>query len=118
MNLEQRLSDMALEMDQAGENREAQILNQLWEILLSALEQMYDVLGQTQWEPEHFSRLLRLLLSQYTVGTIPPVLDAVQMGQVSAMRCHQEKYLLVLVRKKESCPAIPALPVCSPTRSG
>lgn len=104
LNLEQRLSDMALEMDQAGENRETQILNQLWEILLSALEQMYDVLGQTQWEPEHFSRLLRLLLSQYTVGTIPPVLDAVQMGQVSAMRCHQEKYLLVLGAEEGKLP--------------
>ena len=32
-------------MDAAGDNRSAQILNQLWEILLSALEQMYDVLG-------------------------------------------------------------------------
>lgn len=82
--LEQRLSDLSREMDDAGDNRSAQILNQLWEILMSALEQMYDVLGETAWEPEHFVRLLRLLLSQYDVGTIPPVLDAVQMGPVSA----------------------------------
>ena len=104
LSLEQRLADMAGEMDAAGDNRSAQILNQLWEILLSALEQLYDVLGDTHWEAEHFARLLRLLLSQYSVGTIPPVLDAVQMGPVSAMRCHQEKYLLVLGAEEGKLP--------------
>ncbi len=96
IQLQQRLSLLAQELDDAGDNRSAQILNQLWEILLSALEQLYDVLGQTHWEGEHFGRLFRLLLSQYDVGTIPPVLDAVQMGQVSAMRCREERHLIVL----------------------
>ena len=96
IQLERRLSRLAESMDASGDNRSAQILNQLWEILLSALEQLHDVLGETVWEPEHFTRLLRLLLSQYDVGTIPPVLDAVQAGPVSAMRCHQEKHLIVL----------------------
>lgn len=98
------LSRMALDLDTAGDNRSAQILNQLWEILISALEQLYDVLGQTSWEPEHFSRLFRLLLSQYDVGTIPPVLDAVQMGPVSAMRCHQQKHLIVLGGQEGNLP--------------
>ncbi len=104
IGLEQRLSKLASELDANGDNRSAQILNQLWEILLSALEQMHDVLGDTVWEPEHFTRLLRLLLSQYDVGTIPPVLDAVQMGPVSAMRCHQEKHLIVLGAQEGNLP--------------
>ena len=98
------LERLAIELDGVGDNRSAQILNQLWEILLSALEQMYDVLGQTYWDMEHFSRLFRLLLSQYDVGTIPPVLDAVQMGPVSAMRCHQQKYLVVLGAQEGNLP--------------
>ena len=104
IRLEQRLSKMAREMDASGDNRSAQILNQLWEILLSALEQMYDVLGDTHWDAEHFTRLFRLLLSQYDVGTIPPVLDAVQMGPVSAMRCHQQKHLIVLGAQEGNLP--------------
>ena len=104
IQLQQRLSQLAQDMDQAGDNRSAQILNQLWEILLSALEQMYDVLGQTHWESEHFSRLLRLLLSQYDVGTIPPVLDAVQMGPVSAMRCNRQKHLILLGAEEGKLP--------------
>ena len=104
IQMEYRLADLAQQMDQSGDNRSAQILNQLWEILLSAMEQMYDVLGETYWEDEHFSRLFRLLLSQYDVGTIPPVLDAVQMGPVSAMRCHQEKHLIVLGAEEGKLP--------------
>lgn len=104
IQLEQRLSDLSLQLDSDGDNRSAQILDQLWEILISALEQLHDVLGNTVWEAEHFSRLLRLLLSQYDVGTIPPVLDAVQMGPVSAMRCHQEKHLLLLGAQEGNLP--------------
>lgn len=104
IGLEQRLSQMAKDMDEAGDNRSSQILNQLWDILISAVEQMYDVLGDTYWESESFSRLLKLLLSQYDVGTIPPVLDAVQMGPVSAMRCNQQKHLIVLGAEEGKLP--------------
>ncbi len=96
IHLSERLADLANEMDLQGDNRSAQILNQLWDILLSALEQMYDVLGDTVWDSESFTRLLKLLLSQYDVGTIPPVLDAVTVGAVSTMRVHQSKHLILL----------------------
>ena len=104
IHLGEKLSFMAEKMDASGDNRSAQILNQLWEILLSALEQLHDVLGHTVWEPEHFTRLFRLLLSQYDVGTIPPVLDAVQMGPVSAMRCNQQKHLILLGAQEGALP--------------
>ena len=96
IRLAEKLDTLARELDEAGDNRSAQILGQLWEILLSALEQLYDALGQTAWESDNFVRLLKLLLSRYDVGTIPPVLDAVTVGPVSAQRCQQVKHLFVL----------------------
>lgn len=45
IRLAERLTDLARELEAEGEPRQAQILNQLWEILISALEQMYAVLG-------------------------------------------------------------------------
>ena len=99
-----RLSDLAKQMDIKGDNRSAQIMNQLWEILLSAMEQLYDVLGDTAWDQEYFTRLFRLLLSQYNVGTIPPLLDAVMVGPVSAMRCQQASHLIVLGAVEGSLP--------------
>ncbi len=104
IRLDQRLAELAGQMDDAGDNQSAQVLNQLWEILLTALEQMYDVLGENLWESDHFTRLFRLLLSQYDVGTIPPVLDAVQMGSVTAMRCNQPKHLFILGAEEGKLP--------------
>ena len=100
-----RLEALSDRMDAQGDNRSAQICNQLWEILLSALEQMYDVLGQTVWDDENFVRLLKLLLSQCDVGTIPPVLDSVSVGTVDAMRCQQQKHLIVLGAEEGNLPS-------------
>ena len=94
--LAQRLQKLAEDFDVSGDPRNGQIMNQLWDILLSAMEQMYDILGDTSWDQETFGRLFRLLLSQYDVGTIPPVLDSVMAGPVSAMRCQQVKHVIVL----------------------
>ena len=105
LQLEERLEKLANEMDEAGDNRSAQILNQLWEILLGALEQLHDVLGGTRWDTESFTRLFQLLLSQYQVGTIPPVLDAVQCGPVSAMRLHRQKHLIILGAQEGNLPS-------------
>lgn len=104
IQLADRLDSLARDMDRRGDNRSAQILNQLWEILLTALEQLHDVLGETVWDTENFTRLFTLLLSQYDVGTIPPVLDAVVAGSVSAMRCQEQKYLFVLGAAEGSLP--------------
>lgn len=102
ISLRDRLENLASQVNQAGDNRNAQILNQLWDILLTALEQLEDVLGQTSWDNDSFVRLFKLLLSQYDVGTIPPVLDSVMIGAVSSMRCQQVKHLIV-VGAAEGC---------------
>lgn len=100
-----KLNNLAASMDANGDYRSAQILNQLWEILVNALEQMYDILADTQWDNDTFIQLFRLLLSQYDVGTIPPVLDAVSVGTIDDLRCHQTKHLFVLGAVEGSFPS-------------
>ena len=104
IGLARRLSTLADRLEHSGDNRTAQELNQLWEIILSAMEQMHDILGKTSWDTDSFIRLFRLLLSQYDVGTIPTVLDSVTVGPVSAMRCQQQKHLIVLGALEGSLP--------------
>ncbi len=96
IHLAEQLGDLADKMDQNGDNRSAQILNQLWDILLCSLEQMHSILGEVVWDADTFTQLLKLLLSQYDVGTIPTVLDSVSVGPVSSMRCQETKHLFVL----------------------
>ena len=105
IRLAEGLEQLALQAEERGDNRSAQEFNQLWEIMLSAMEQLRAVLGSMAWDPEAFSRLFRLLLSQYDVGTIPPVLDAVTAGGVSAMRCQQVKHLLILGAEEGNLPS-------------
>ncbi len=104
IHLGDRLESLSEYFERIGDNRSAQVVHQLWEILISALEQMYDALGETAWDSDTFTRLLHLLLSQYDVGTIPPVLDAVTAGPVSAMRCQEVKHLIVLGMQEGSMP--------------
>ena len=104
-HLAEGLEELAAQAEADGDPRAAQEYNQLWEILIGALEQLDSVLGRTHWDAEAFSRLLRLLLSQYDVGTIPTVLDAVTVGSVSAMRCQQVRHLLVLGASEGNLPA-------------
>ncbi len=99
-----RIGMLADAMDAQGDNRSAQILNQLWEILVGAMEQLYDTLGETVWDADTFTKLLKLLLSQYDVGTIPPVLDSVEVGPVTAMRCQARKHLILLGANEGSLP--------------
>lgn len=102
--LAERLSVLADFFDETGDYRNSQILDQLWQILLSALEQLNDVLGSTSWTGDSFTRLFRMLLSQYDVGTIPPAIDSVMFGPVSAMRCHEFKHLILLGAKEGVLP--------------
>ena len=105
IELDMRLQAFAVQMVEIGDLREGQVLSQLWEILLSSLEQLEDMLGNTYWDVQTFTELLKLLLGQYDVGTIPAVLDAVSVGPVSAMRCQQPKHLILLGANEGSFPA-------------
>lgn len=105
IQLSKRLQLLSNAMEQRGDYRSSQILNQLWEILIVALEQLYDVLAEVTWDAETFTRLLKLLLSQYDVGTIPSVLDSVTVGSISAMRCQKCKHLFVLGASEGAFPA-------------
>ncbi len=104
IEMAERLRKLAYSMEKDGQLRSSQILSQLWDILLNAFEQLEDMLGDTVWEEATFVRLLKLLLSQYSVGTIPSTLDAVSVGDVSTMRCQSADHLILLGAVEGSLP--------------
>ena len=97
-----RLEQLAQEMESRGDGRGAQEQEQLWDILMGAMEQMYALLGQTRRDGPSFLALFRLLLRQYDVGTIPQTLDCVTVGPLAAMR-RQEAPVLFLLGAREDC---------------
>lgn len=96
IRLERTLSAQAAELAEAGDAQRAKELTQLYELLLSTLEQIYGVLGNSTRSAEEFSRFFRAALTRNTVGTIPPTADSLRVGQLSAMRNAKLRHLIVL----------------------
>ncbi|MBQ0037221.1 MAG: PD-(D/E)XK nuclease family protein [Clostridiales bacterium] len=80
----------------AGEVQLAEENAQLWQIFCDVLDQMVKILGESEVDGEEFARLLRLVLTEYSVGTIPATLDQVKVSELSRNDRHTVKYLFLL----------------------
>ena len=96
IGLEQTLEAQARSRAAAGDSRQAQELTQLYELLLSTMEQIYGVVGDSVRTPEEFCRLFRSALTRSSVGTIPAAVDCLRVGQLSAMRNARVSHMIVL----------------------
>ncbi len=107
-----RMQQQAQAQEAAGEAQRAQQTRQLFDILIDAMEQTYQVLGACVMEPPQFTAMFRMLLSQYQVGTIPAAVDQVQIGPLESFRSLRTKHLIVLGAEEGKLPAFaPALGV-------
>ena len=88
-----------------GEVQRAQQTEQLYDILIAAMEQAHRVLGDVSMEPGQFTQLFSLLLGCYQVGSIPAACDEVHVGPLSAMRHQSAEALIVLGAEEEKLPA-------------
>ena len=79
-----------------GHETLAQEYRQLWDLIVSALEQAAAILGDTEMDREGFGRLFTLMLGQYDIGSIPVALDRVSAGDFDRMRRRSIRHLIVL----------------------
>ncbi len=75
---------------EAGRLQEAEETAQLWEILCAILDQFVEILGDEPLGTDEFSRLLRQVASQYSVGTIPVSLDQVSVTEITRNDRHTD----------------------------
>ena len=94
--LPEALSRRANELREAGMETLAAEYAQLWEIIVGAAEQCAAVLGDTEMDFESFGRLFCLVLSKYSLGSIPLSADKVSAGDMDRMRRRSIKHLIVL----------------------
>ena len=91
-----RMSARAAAHEAAGRLQLADEYRQLWEILVSAMEQFAWVCGGTPMTAERFAQLFRLVLGEYDVGTIPVSLDRVTCGNIERACLENAKYVVLL----------------------
>lgn len=90
------LSKKAQELLESGQVQLAEEYAQLWRIFCDVLDQFVEILGDSELDGEEFARLLRLVLTEYSVGTIPATLDQVKVSDISRNDRHPVKCLFLL----------------------
>lgn len=92
----ERLAQRAEAHEEAGRPQMADEYRQLWDILVSAMEQFAWVCGEIPLTAERFSALFRLVLGEYEVGTIPVSLDRVTCGDIDRACGENAKHVILL----------------------
>ena len=80
----------------AQDPQRAEELAQLWSILCGVMDQFVEILGTRELDAEEFARLFRLVLTQYSVGTIPAALDQVSCSEITRNDRHSVGVLFLL----------------------
>ena len=101
-----QLSERTTQLELLGELQRASEYSQLWELLCSVMDQFAQTLGEMPIDHEEFGRLMKLVLTQYDVGTIPVSLDQVQISQITRNERRRVKYLFLIGCNDHVLPAL------------
>jgi len=104
VRLPQRLNEKTADFGKRGEKRLADEYSQIWDIIINAMEQIYDLLGQTKLSADEFRKVFVLVLSSYDIGVIPVSLDRTSLGDMAMSRRRDMKCLIVLGATDENMP--------------
>lgn len=104
LNLREQIGQGVERLQNAGWLQRANEEAQLYSILITALEQLHTQAGAAK-SLTHFYRLVELLLKQYDVATIPPVLDSIMIGSYEDLRGRQFDCLFLLGAEDGAFPA-------------
>ena len=83
LGVPEKVEQHAEQMQKRGEIQAAEEYSQLWNMLIHVLDECAEIMGDSRMSAEEFSRLLRLVLSEYHVGSIPVALDQVKISPLT-----------------------------------
>lgn len=106
LELARQLEERTARLEELGELQRASEYGQLWELLCTVMDQFADILEDAPLDTEEFTRLLKLVLTQYDVGTIPVSLDQVQASQITRNDRHRVKALFLMGANDHVLPAV------------
>ncbi|MBQ4578765.1 MAG: PD-(D/E)XK nuclease family protein [Clostridia bacterium] len=96
IDLESLLSERCKVLQQSGRGRESAETAQLYQSLLSALEQFSAVMDGIPMDTREFCKLLELTLRQYELSAIPPTLDAVQAVSFERLSSMPVRHMVIV----------------------
>lgn len=106
LELGRQLEERTARLEELGELQQAREYGQLWELLCNVMDQFAAMLEDMPLDGEEFARLMKLVLTQYDVGTIPVSLDQVQASQITRNDRHRIKVLFLMGANDHVLPAV------------
>jgi len=100
------LLDKAAALYERGDSRLSDEYIQLWDVIVKAMDQMYELCGETMISAIDFRKTFKLVMSGYDVGVIPVFLDAVALGGMAMSRRRNIKCLIILGATDENMPML------------
>ncbi len=96
IGLPENLGEETKRLFACGEEQRAEETAQVWGILCDVMDQFVGILQDRELKNEEFAHLFRLILTQYSIGTIPVTLDAVNCSILSRNDRHPVRALFVI----------------------
>lgn len=96
LRIDTRIAHAANEYAAEGDLQTANEYAQLWGKICDLIDEFSALAGNEMMKFDEFSRLFELLLGGVSVGTIPPSLDEVAVGETGRLRHRSPKALLLL----------------------
>lgn len=108
LRLDRRIAAAARQYAEAGELKTAGEYSQLWGKVCDLMDEFFELAGDETMKFDEFAQLFELLLGGVSVGTIPPALDGVPVGEVGRLRHRTPKALLILDARAGVFPPVSA----------
>ena len=96
LGTEKHIADAAESYAKAGDLRTANEYGQLWGKVCGLIDEFSELAGDEPMKFDEFSRLFEMLLEGVQIGTIPPSLDEVAVGEPGRLRHRRPKVLMLL----------------------
>ncbi|MBE6667293.1 MAG: hypothetical protein E7607_03170 [Ruminococcaceae bacterium] len=96
IELDARLSELALAEEKRGNQKSARELLSVYEIILNSLADIAHLLPDKKASTDEFALILRAVFNNTDFGTIPTSVDEVVIGSAATLRAQNPKYTFVL----------------------
>ncbi len=105
LNLEQIITARETHLINTGNLRLAKEYSQIWGKLITILEKMTEILGNTIMTAEEYTKIFDAGLSQMSLGVIPPSLDQIIVGDLRRSRIPEIKALFIIGATESALPS-------------
>lgn len=108
MNVPENLKLLAQHLYDKGETDLANEQGRIWDVVIEILDRIASSLEDINLQPKRFSELLNLIVSMYTIGTLPQGLDEIVIGSADRVKTSAPKVVFAVGVNDGLFPMIPA----------